>query len=535
MNSKPKEVTATTSLLTCTSSDSTSLSSSPTCGSLWLNSRTVPNSEGFCCACSLDQMLGFGSHQRGEVACNLFSGLFGSGASVHCLRWGSMWYSLFRLLTPTVESEIVITSSSGIHIQLSAAHPVESASVNGTLNITARLVGSFAWTRAPTDWGLSYYAASPNVAASSDSDAVSALDWSPRNPFKSGLLIPQAAVDLSGRTCNKIGVSHTAFVNNQGSRCSANIGDCLHNQIDDMIAAAATDDLLPKRLCQAIGGRFVPDDGYRLSCVLTEAASDVPTQVLLELNADHIQIVVNESQGLIFNVTLASSIQALVQRTSVTVTIANTGELTSEFIVEVADCDPPGRLTVPLNSIRTSIRESMTDSVTIKIEDAEVDGTNYTCSAVLQDSEGAILDSRAFSLNISSVDFDKGVQGGLPDGSDVTGGGLSSQGSGNACTSECSSFVDVLCSVKNLCWSKLGSLLGVVGGSTLALFLMGKFGVFTLIVKGAKTWCNCSGSRAGKRRNSEITSPEIHELPYYGNPPPYNPYYTQPHQNRMFN
>jgi hypothetical protein len=531
VNSKPFENVGTTSLLNCMS-DSSAPSTNSVCGSLFIGEKRVPSSEGFCCPCTLDQMLGFGSHQRSNIQCNLFTGLFGTGASIHCLRWGKIWYSLFRLNTPSLEATVHITLDSGADLSLSSQAPVSTASVNGTFNITGRLVGSFGWKREPTDWGLSYMAASPNIPGSSIVDDERFTNWDPRDPFKYGLLIPQTQIDLSGRSCDKIGVSHNAFINNQGNRCTGHVSDCLHNQIEDIWSVATRDDLIPRKLCQAIGGRFLHGDGYSLSCELAESSSDVPTSVLIEMNAMDVKIVTNVSIGVIANISSSTEIHALVQKTWVYIIVKNTGQLMSEFIVSISTCSPPS-LSLPLSAHRLSIGSDESSEISIKIEDSQIVGANYSCTASLTDPDGALLDSKVFTLTIDSVETDRGAQESDGGSSDAARAGTSNTLT-DACSADCSSFFSLLCFVEHLCWERLGWLLGTLGGSSLLLFLFSKLGVYSVlwrVIKGC-----CSGSVKTKSSAhpgpSQTPRPEqngfnAHPNYWVSYPNPYSTLYAQ--------
>ena len=510
VNSEPVENVGTTSLLNCMSDSSAPLSNT-VCGSLFVGEKRVPNSEGFCCPCSLDQMLGFGSHQRSNVQCNLFTGLFGTGASIHCLRWGKVWYSLFRISPPSLDATVHIKVDSGPDLNLTSQAPVSTKSVNGTLNITGRLVGSFGWKREPTDWGLSYMAASPNIPGSSIADDERFTNWDPRDPFKYGLLVPQTQIDLSGQSCNKIGVSHYAFMSNQGNRCTGYVSDCLHNQIEEIWSAASRDDLLPQQLCQMIGGRFLHGDGYSLGCELVESSSDVPTSVLVEMNAVDVRIVLNLSAGEIVNISSSSDIQALAQKTWVHITVQNTGPMTSEFIISVSDCSPAS-LSLPLSASRLSIGSRDEGEISIKIEDSEIGGSNCSCTAYLTDPEGNLLDSKVFSLAINGVNTDRGAQG-CDGGSSGSAGGGTANALTDPCSVDCSSFFSLTCFIEHLCWGKLGWLLGTVGGSSFLVFLFSKMGVFSLLWRGLKGCCSCFRRRKNpdsNRRKSEIENQTIH-------------------------
>ncbi len=511
VNGKPKENVGGTSMLNC-ATDPSSLYTNGVCGSTYMSGKRISYSEGFCCPCSFDQMIGLGSHQRGNIVCNPFSALFGTGASVHCLRWGSLWYSLFTPMTPTVESTVEISAAQSSLLTVSAQNPMASTTVNNTVNITARLVGSFAWQRPPTDWGLSVYAVALNVAASTSSDDPRITTWSPTNPFRHGVFVPISDVDLSGKTCNKIGVSHDAFVNNQAERCSGSVGDCLGNQLDDRWASSTLGDLIPTRACSWIGGKFVENDGYRLSCRLDDSSSDVPTQVLIELNASEVQIVTNSSEGIITNVTTTQSIHALVQVTSVFMTIQNTGDLDSEFIAAVSTCTP-ATLTLPLSGTRISIRAKERFTTNIKIEDSDVNGSNYTCLATLSDSDGNLLDSNSFNLEISDVLLDRGAQEGAGTSIDSSDSPSNSE---DACTTTCSGFFDLLCFISHLCWPKLGTLLGTVGGLGLGLFLITKLGGWSIIWRFLKGCFSCCCSASSTKQEQENQPIDRHQTDAVG-------------------
>ncbi len=531
VNSKPKEVVGTTGMLSC-AADPSSLTSNTVCGSLILNGYPVQFSEGFCCACSLDQMVGLGSHHRGELQCNLLSGLFGSGASVHCLRLGDIWYSLFRILTPTVESRITVSVNRNQSVYVSAQKPFESIFVNDTLNVTARLVGSFSWVRPATDWGLSAYAAAPNIPGSIVSTDVRSMEWSPSNPFMKGLLVPISQVDLSGKTCNKIGVSHAAFVNNQANRCTGFVGDCLSNQIEDLWLKSKADDLIPSKVCQPIGGSFVANDGYRLSCKLDDSSSDVPTQVLIEMNAQDIRFIENRSRGKIVDVATTSSIVALVQKTTTFVTIANMGELKSDFLVSIVDCYPDGLL-FPLAGMRISLDNGCTAVLKIKTEDSRISGSNYTCTAILSDPDANWLDSHVFSFSITSVVTDRGTQAGGPDGTAETPVGA--PGSlVDVCETSCTGFFSVLCFISHGCWTKLLKLVGTFGGIGIVGFVLTKAGAWSIFWRIARQFGGCCCRKSlkenPKSQGKEVSSSHegfrhmSHVYPQYPIYP--NPVYT---------
>jgi hypothetical protein len=526
VNARPREVVGATSLVGCTA-DSSKLLNDQTCGSLYYSGQRVAHSEGYCCSCSLDQMLGMGGHHRGEVQCNLFTSLFKDGSSVHCLRWGPIWYSLFKLMTPAIQSEVhVFTPDEALNITLSDSIPVVSSSVaSNQLNVTARIVGSFSWSRAPTDWGLNVYAATPNVPASHTSPDKRITESSLSDPFKYGLLIPQSSVDLSGKTCNKIGVSHHAFVNNQGSRCSGRIGDCLQNQVEDIWESAKSQDWIDSTLCESIGGVFVRNDGYRLSCRLDQTSADSPTQVLLELNAAKVSFVYIASTGTIVNVTTRTdSIEALVQNITVNVLFNNTGDISAEFSAAVTHCNP-NSLIAPLGAVKAHVPPYSLHSLSIKMEDSNMTASSYDCRASLSDPDGYLLSEKEFSFNITESVINRAAQ---DDGFNETNISFTPRpvvDHADPCDSQCTGFFSIICFVGNACWSKLGALLGTVGGTSLLLFLLTKFGVWGFVGDAILTCCR-GKSKPRKRRNSDDSSihpSKIQHQVYYLPHPQYMP------------
>ena len=519
VNSEPREVIGTTSLISC-STGSSSLLRNNACGALYFNGAYVRNSEGYCCACTLDQMLGLGSAERGNTGCNLLSGVSSDGAFVHCLRWGSLWYSIFEIVTPAVDSKVLVTGDAGLDMLLDSQKPSSTEIINGTLNVTASLVGSFQWSRPPSDWGQSSYAACPNIAGSPNADPEDPRirTYDSNNPCKLGMLISKTAFDLTGDSCNKIGVSHYAFVNDQANRCSGQIGNCLHNQIEGIWDSSKPGDFIPDQLCATIGGTFIENDGFRLSCALMDSSSDVPTQILIRMNAKDISLISNASSGIILNVTTSNDLQALSQKTTVSVLIQNTGNLTSQFNVGIRDCSSAS-LMFPLSSSIISILPHRNATVDIKIDDSQIAGGNYTCDAFLTDGRGQELSSFSFRLSITATSTDRGSQESSGNSGESNATAVSPNGASAGGCERCSGFFSVFCFLSNKCWSGLGSLLGTVGGIGLVLGLMTKFGGWTIIWKLLKCICSSccnSSTKPAKRRYSDTEIPTEAQY-FYGN------------------
>jgi hypothetical protein len=68
----------------------------PTCGwAVTSNGDKISYSQGFCCSCSLAQVLGLSNDgTRASLNCELFGDQM---TSAHCLRWGEYWYDMFGI------------------------------------------------------------------------------------------------------------------------------------------------------------------------------------------------------------------------------------------------------------------------------------------------------------------------------------------------------------------------------------------------------------------------------------------------------
>jgi len=107
------------------------------------------------------------------------------------------------------------------------------------------------------------------------------------------MLVDKTMTDLTGQTCDRIGVGYTAF-KFATERCRKPAGSCLGNQPDDLYKAdkkLLEENRAPDYLLQRWGKPFIPptDYGQRFSFIDPQRRASVIT---LELEADHVQWVV---------------------------------------------------------------------------------------------------------------------------------------------------------------------------------------------------------------------------------------------------
>jgi hypothetical protein len=146
-NAQPFEVVTHHGLGGCNDGD---MANSPSCG--WVLSSDgarILNSQGFCCSCGFDQILGTSSTTpRSET---LQCDLFGDAQSAHCLRMDDLWYAAYELGAPqlhfVVSAEVSQDNGTVADYTLELGpHAPGAASEDGRL--TARLLGDLAGTRA---------------------------------------------------------------------------------------------------------------------------------------------------------------------------------------------------------------------------------------------------------------------------------------------------------------------------------------------------------------------------------------------------
>ena len=431
------------------------------------------------------------------------------GSSVHCLRWSDRWYSIFDINTPTTDYNIELSINGQSTITLNPASPLSSFTSSGLAG-TVKLLGDLASPRPPKTWS-GYYAATVNPHASSDWSDPRVKSAASEDPFSHGLIIPRHAVDLSGNSCNKIGVSHAAFVM-QGERCSGRVGECLRNQLDDLIFANNTG--LKSQLCSGLG-RWVPD-GHRLTCELTEQRH--VSQVVLELDAVDLIVLTGDAPAKISQV-WGSCAAALAQKTKIGVEIVNVHEiLHGDYFVTVTACT--GGLFLAASAAPVSAPPASTGRVVLEIETKAVDVGEFECTVVLRGAfEGGLMDSKNVTIEITQVEIDRWAQDGEVTRNE-TWSGFTLTG-GDECLA-CG--MDLFCILGNLCLGKMFLYLGSSLSFLALLYCILKKG--SMIVTCMKCIAGCEHSKdssnPGYKRNS--SSQQVIIMPHGSRRPSINRY-----------
>ena len=309
-NAKPYEVRSYGSLSSCDPPKS--------CG-VWRDVAGTSQNRGFCCTCSVGEILGLTSRtRRGNPACTLTD----SASTTHCLKMSSKWFVGYLLKSPTLESKIQIKITQGATTVADVAMSFVEGQATGIDAGDAELRLSVQAVNGPRMQYLGKVLLYP-------ADASGFLSQ------EKALVVPRHMLTEDGRQCNMIGTSYEAFVN-ENNKCFRSTGSCLSNQPDDLIAddlARIAGGKLPEYTLPAStlpGGVHLSSGGHvtGLDRVLEDVVS---FDLLLELNA----------VGVSFTTTLSTAevqfidVPPFVSRGLIKVGVKNTGTLAASFSVFV--------------------------------------------------------------------------------------------------------------------------------------------------------------------------------------------------------
>ena len=445
-NAAPREVVTHHGLGGCEDGD---MSAAPSCG--WVlasDGARIQDSQGFCCSCGFDQMLGASSTstRSTELHCNLF----GSAQSAHCLRMDELWYAAYTLGPPQLHFTVTVsaTQANGTMAEYTlelGPHAPGAASPDG--RVTARLLGDLAaYTGDMPPLGQSNYLMVPSQPASHARVLAGVDAW---------LLVDRQAVTLDGMTCNKIGTSYAAF-RHQPSVCLNQAGSCLRNQLEDL---QLVDDQRIQRgeppLYRASGlGAFAPyadAAGAQYVAYTTNTARN--SLVTLTLDADRIQFVIADSTGHIDSIA-ADDFEAQSARGRLVCAVTNTGSRTADYSLRV-ECTDGIMGGIPARTL--SLAPSEQRHITFPLYAERTNASEHTCTGHLFGPRQTLLSAANVSFFTTERIEDRGAQA----GEIVAAPGrieIAPQGSSlipEPCQHLCSGLLDLACFLAFGCSSKL--------------------------------------------------------------------------------
>ena len=513
-NGKPTERTIFKGVLQC---EAESSSPSPACGRAYDDAGApIGGSEGFCCKCSLCDLVGFcKSDSRANTHCSLF----GEASSASCLTFSGDWYSAYSIGPAESWYRIVVTVTDGLRTSTLHLGPDELGVQDPIFGVSARLIGDFAKFR---DAMVLSERLLLIPSAPMDSSRVRApvpLEW---------LFVAKSDVTLDGTQCNKIGVSYNGF-NSQGSRCQMPAGYCVKNQIDDFRAydlALAQKGLKGDYMVSNFGKfgayssatsnarsfaemsyektnhhiwknmtQFQTLDSPRRPYVAYELSGVQATLLTLTFVADNMTFTTNVASGVILHVNL-SSFTAATKQGRLEVVVMNTGSLTADFHITVTRCSPG---TFPIAAQIRSLNPLQFQALTFDVYSENTVGGNSTCNVTLRNALFAVVDVKVLHWSTTAAVDDKGSQGGSGNGN-LGGNAHGAPGGpgGDSCT-DCP-FYNPLCFLTRACF--LGMFAQVAT-------LVGVLGIIIVLLKyrAAITSCLCKSKKGSKGGNAQQVSP----------------------------
>eukprot|EP00930_Biecheleria_cincta_P034836 TRINITY_DN2401_c0_g1_i2.p1 TRINITY_DN2401_c0_g1~~TRINITY_DN2401_c0_g1_i2.p1 ORF type:complete len:869 (-),score=148.64 TRINITY_DN2401_c0_g1_i2:137-2686(-) len=461
VNNKPFEGIVKVGWLTCNDNPKSNVESI-TCGVALLGGNRVPASEGFCCGCSPSDIVTGSPTRSQDLKCNMLE----LSDSAHCLNFDDLWYSVYEVDRPQIFYDIKVTVSipqdyaaswqnvsyRSTELLLNHQQPIAQAE-GGALQL--ELVGDFATATAPHRFESKYLVVPNRPTSNARVDS--------KNPLRHAMLVDRSMFDLSGMTCDKIGVSYPAF-KYQAQACNKPAGSCLASQLDDLhkedtarLQAGQGTRYFVSGFSQGVielGRQQQGTSGTQiyLGCPLNQRQTSL---LRVEARADSTMFVINVASGRIAKAE-APSFEALQGGGHVKLMIISTGQVTADFTLGLTNCSQ-GLDAGPALSV--SLRPLETSSHQIKLYASATGSGKFDCMAALFDSQGGLTDSRLVQVNVSALQFTQGAQGGQGGG----GGEDATEdwATGGDCASTCPALWDVICFVAHGCWTQLAIALAV--------------------------------------------------------------------------
>jgi hypothetical protein len=450
-NFRPFEQIFQSDVFSCSDGD---LAPNPTCGWQYSNNKiTIPYSQGFCCKCEFDQIIGIDTTTRNRGStCGLLN--IGTGsASAHCLRFDKLWYSTYEIKPYQVNYviDIIVTYKSNITNytnEVVSLSPSNLVSTSREGNMIARLIGDFSPPTQPNDY-TSYYLTIPSYPETHQMVLEGPINW---------MILPKSYFTLDGRECNKIGISYYAF-RTQSNACTVKIGECLNNQIYnyyqndiDLLASNKS----PKYLL------FSKTDEYNFYSYskgekkFSKKLNGVfNTLITLELIADDIKFIINISTGLI-DFAMIDTFESLSNDGLLTTQITNSGDLTAAFSLNFNCSD----YILPIQGTQASLKPFESLEFKKPIFTLNSDFKSHYCNITLKDAIGGVLDRRSVNFNTTKVIPINNQNTNSTDGE--TNSTSSQEYIELSCQQLCPGFFEFLCFVAHGCWGYLARTLGIL-------------------------------------------------------------------------
>ncbi|KJE97573.1 hypothetical protein CAOG_007409 [Capsaspora owczarzaki ATCC 30864] len=343
------------------------------------------------------------------------------------MRFDQLWYNVVALDPPQMAVKFTFTIFTGSENKTITVSPSQRTAKNSDGSVIVRLIGSFQSFVADYDLTTNYLLIpQPATSPTSPQVALGRSDW---------MLVPKSTVDLTGATCDKIGVGFTPFRYQEG-QCTRPSGSCLNNQPKDFWTADTTlrrqgkmvnyfleryGDILGLYAGASDIVSMSPGQQYVLATRPRDPASILFT---MEIAADSLTFYNNLGQASIkvFSVT---DFESLSQRGTLRVLVASETPLEALYAVRVVDCVPA---IFPIAEQSQSIGSYQAKWYTFTLQTMTPIGGNTNCTILLVNSNSDQLDKKFVSFRTNSTTIYKGNQGGSEPGDDDDRGNDPSSG-----------------------------------------------------------------------------------------------------------
>ncbi|KAM9971542.1 hypothetical protein ACTFIW_011523 [Dictyostelium discoideum] len=479
---QPKEtvIYKTDYLVTSGCKDSPSDHTCP--GATDINGELIRDSQGFCCSCSMSDYIGADQNSRANLGCSL---LGSQSSSAHCLSFSPMKYDVYNIAKTQVEYKITATLTYSYNqnpitqdIILSNSNPMGMDSFSQAI---IRIVGDFQ--------------SSTQINQFTDKKVV--FPYNQPNSINTAMLLDQNFFDLSGLTCNKIGVSYSAF-QNQPNKCAALFGSCLQNQISDYYNADVTLISNGKKgnyIASQFGTKVQVAGDQNSRSLKNRFDESHRTMLTITLKADSLQYRVNISPGKIISYQI-DRFESMSKNGILRVKVQNIGTINSDYTLAIVNCS--GDIN-PIDSKDVTIKSKEIYSFEFQIFTTSKLDSTYQCFGDLYNEVAQVIHSIRINFNTSETMIDNGPQS----GENSLDGDSLNIGSQFTCDDVCPNLLNVVCYYDQLkiCTTKFALFLTVLVVIVIAIILCFKLPIIRNFLK-LIFCCGCSCFKNKKKKSS---------------------------------
>jgi hypothetical protein len=337
----------------------------PTCGWTYIGSQKIEDSQGFCC-----------------------------GKTARCLRQGEVYFHGYEIgrSGKFFDIEVEVVKGEQTHnFTLTPANRLYSArddeNYNGDLKIKAELEGELAgYGGVPElDNYILYVPAGPE-------DHPFVIDYQ-----HNLLLVPREEVSLDGSQCDKVGVSFHTFRSQEANCNTREIGDCLHNQLfhkhnSDLQKLISNPDAETTYLVHGMKnfkGSMTFKAGMEKVLEFRPAASDEKSLVSITVDLETVKVIKTESIGAIIEA-YVKPFESMSGNGTLVANIGNFGDLKSDYMVSVTDCNMNINPAIPQQSQTLEPYQGI--ELSFDIYTAYNLDTSNECLVTLKSTTGRIYD-----------------------------------------------------------------------------------------------------------------------------------------------